>query len=72
MYQKQNGLTVGSPNLRKIDVIEIERVTYSEAGGRRKNAGGKMKVTSIMLLKTHGEKMTEIGFSIMLLKSKEL
>ncbi len=43
MYQKQNGLTVGSPNLRKIDVIEIQRVTYSEAGGRRKNAGGKNK-----------------------------
>jgi hypothetical protein len=41
------------------------------AGGER-TRGEKIKVTSIMLLKTHGEKMTEIGFSIMLLKSKEL
>ena len=29
-----------------------------------------MKVTSIMLLKTNGEKMSEIGLSIMLMKNK--
>jgi len=36
--------------------------------GQRKNAGGKMKVTSIMLLKTNAEKMPDIGLSIILLK----
>jgi len=34
--------------------------------------GEKMKVTSIMLLKTHGEKMPEIGLSIMLMKIHEI
>jgi hypothetical protein len=31
-----------------------------------------MKVTSIMLLKTHGEKMSETGLSIIYLKTKHI
>jgi hypothetical protein len=41
----------------------------SEGG---KTRGGKMQVTSNMLLKTNGEKMSEISLSKMLLKNKEL
>jgi hypothetical protein len=37
---------------------------------RKKRGGGKMKVSSIMLLKTNGGKMSEIGLSIMLMKRK--
>ena len=40
--------------------------------GHEKRAGGKMKVTSNMLLKTNGEKMSEICLSKMLLKKNEL
>ncbi len=32
--------------------------------------GEKMQVTSIMLLKTNVEKMTDLGLSIMLMKNK--
>jgi hypothetical protein len=32
--------------------------------------GEKMQVSSIMLLKTNGEKMPEMGLSIMLMKRK--
>ena len=39
------------------------------AGMSRKNAGEKMKVSSIMLLKTNGVKMSETGLSIMLMKT---
>jgi hypothetical protein len=35
-----------------------------------KTRGEKMKVSSIMLLKTNGGKMSEIGLSIMLMKRK--
>jgi hypothetical protein len=38
--------------------------------GRQKTRGQKMKVSSIMLLKTNGEKMPEKGLSIMLMKIK--
>jgi hypothetical protein len=38
--------------------------------GSEKTRGEKMKVSSIMLLKTHVVKMSEIGLSIMLMKTK--
>jgi hypothetical protein len=38
--------------------------------GQQKARGEKMKVSSIMLLKTHGVKMSETGLSIMLMKRK--
>ena len=60
-------------NLAKIYVIEIKIVSLFLGGqGSEKTRGGKMKVTSIMLLKTNGEKMSEIGLSIILLKINEL
>jgi hypothetical protein len=37
--------------------------------GPAKSGGEKMKVYSIMLLKTHGEKMSLFGLSMMLLKT---
>ena len=37
-----------------------------------KRGGGEMKGTSIMLLKTNGGKMSEIGLSIMLMKTKNI
>jgi hypothetical protein len=37
-----------------------------------RKAGGEMKVSSIMLLKTHVEKMSVQGLSMMLMKINEL
>jgi hypothetical protein len=37
-----------------------------------KTRGEKMKETSIMLLKTNGEIMSEIGLSIMLMKTRNI
>jgi hypothetical protein len=59
-------------NLEKIYVIETKSISSFPAGGWKKTRGEKMKVSSIMLLKTHGEKMSETGLSIMLLKIRLL
>jgi hypothetical protein len=53
-------------------LIHIKRVITSLAAGGEETRGGKMKGTSIMLLKTNVEKMTEIGLSIMFMKGKDL
>jgi hypothetical protein len=66
---KQKRLAFKDENRRKSYLIEIRRVISFMAGGREKNAGGKMKVSSIMLLKTNGGKMSEIDLSIMLMKT---
>jgi hypothetical protein len=53
--------------------IEKQGVIDSNLAGWRKNAGGgEMKVSSIMLLKTHVEKMSVLRLSIMLMKRHEL
>jgi hypothetical protein len=59
-----------SGNLRKPYVVEIKPVSEFVAARSRKTRGEKMKVTSIMLLKTNVEKMPETGLSIMLMKTK--
>jgi hypothetical protein len=42
------------------------------AEGQQKTRGEKMKVSPIMLLKTNGEKMSEIGLAIMFMKTSKL
>ncbi len=54
----------------KIQANDIKRVSHCSAIGLPKTRGGKMKVTSIMLLKTHGEKLSDYRLSIMLMKNK--
>jgi hypothetical protein len=50
--------------------LKSQELGSSEWQGSGKTRGKKMKVTSIMLLKTHVVKMSDIGLSIMLLKNK--
>jgi len=67
---KQKRLAINSENPVKIYIIETNTVSsLLEGGAAKKRGGGKMKVSSIMLLKTNGVKMTEIGLSIMLMKT---
>ena len=56
----------------KCQVVEIKQINCLAMRSAQKTRGEKMKVTSIMLLKTHGEKMPETGLSIMLLKDKQV
>ena len=50
--------------------MKIKQLVCFWCSGSEKTRGGKMKVTSIMLLKTHVVKMSDIGLSIILLKHK--
>jgi hypothetical protein len=58
--------------LAKTYLIETKRVSSVFVDRSQKTRGRKMKVTSIMLLKTNGEKMSETGLSIILLKKNKL
>ncbi len=55
---------------QKIQVVETNSVNRIALRLGSKNAGEKMKVSSIMLLKTNASKMSETSLSIMLLKNK--
>jgi hypothetical protein len=57
-------------NLAGIDIIETKTVSLRLVVGERKTRGENMKVSSIMLLKTNGGKMSETGLSIMFMKRK--
>jgi hypothetical protein len=57
--------------LQKPMSLRLQGLPYSVWQGR-KTRGEKMKETSIMLLKTNGEKMTEIDLSIMLMKTRNI
>jgi hypothetical protein len=73
MYQKQKGLAMNCKNLSEIYIIDNKTVsTVSWTWRVVKKKGGKMKVTSIMLLKTNGEKMSVFRLSKMLMKTNEL
>ena len=50
--------------------LKLSWLLYSSLPSSEKTRGGKMKVTSIILLKTNVEKMPEIGLSIMYMKTK--
>ena len=55
---------------KKYISLKLKLLAYSWWPGSEKTRGGKMKVTSIMLLKTNRGKMSEINLSIILLKNK--
>jgi hypothetical protein len=62
-----------SENYAKIYSTEIKRVSSFLGGqGDEKKGGPKMKVSSIMLLKTNVEKMSVCGLAKMLLKTHNL
>jgi hypothetical protein len=52
--------------------LKLKQLVQSGWQCSEKTRGEKMKVTSIMLLKAHGEKMSDLGLSIMLLKINKL
>ena len=52
--------------------LKLQYLAYSLCRLDKKRGGEKMKVSSIMLLKTNGEKMSVFWLSIMLLKKHEL
>jgi hypothetical protein len=54
----------------KIYLIETKMLILFRTAGCQKTRGEKMKVSSIMLLKTNGSKMSDFGLSIILLKNK--
>ncbi len=56
--------------LAKMYVVETKMVSLFLGQTSEKMRGEKMKDSPIMLLKTHVEKMSEIGLAIMLLKNK--
>jgi hypothetical protein len=70
MLQNQKELSLVSQKGVGVYVIEIKCVSKLTGAGNQKTRGEKMKVSSIMLLKTHVEKMSESGLSTMLLKNK--
>jgi hypothetical protein len=65
---KQKELAINNQDDPKFYIFETNAVSSFLMAGPRKNGGEKMKVSSIMLLKTNGGKMSEIGLSIMLMK----
>ena len=67
---KQKRLAMKSRNLPKSYVIETKPVSELVAARSRKTRGEKMKVSSIMLLKTNVGKVSETGLSIILMKTK--
>jgi len=72
MFRKRKGLAINSQNLEKIYVIEKKVVSLFRGAVQRKTRGGKMKVSLAMLLKTHGEKMSENRSLTMLMKKSQL
>jgi hypothetical protein len=73
MYQKKMGLAKNVENQAKIYAIENKIVILSLAARvAGKKRGRKKPVNCIKLLKTNGEKMSEIKLAIMLLKNKQV
>jgi len=57
---------------QEFQVVDSKLVSVICGNGPPKSAGGDNEVTSIMLLKTNGSKMSELCLSIILLKIKDL
>ena len=53
-------------------IHEIKRVIHETREQPQKTRGEKMKVSPIMLLKTHVEKMSEIGHAIICMKTMNI
>jgi hypothetical protein len=58
--------------LQNHQVVEIKQVKCIALTSASEKAGGEMKVSSIMLLKTHVEKMSLCGLSIIFMIINEL
>jgi hypothetical protein len=58
--------------LEKPILLKLSQLVHLLQPGSEKTRGEKMKVSSIMLLKTNALKMSETSLSIMLLKNKLL
>jgi hypothetical protein len=70
--RKQRELAIYDEDLVKFYVIEIKSVMEFPARSRKKTRGEKMKVSPIMLLKTHVEKMSETGHAIICMKTRNI
>jgi len=68
----QKELAIYGENPEKLYVIEIKPVKSFQARSSKKTRGENMKVSPIMLLKTHVEKMSETGHAIICMKTKHL
>ena len=69
---KQRELAIFDEDLEKLYVIEITPVIAFPARSRKKTRGENMKVSPIMLLKTHVEKMSETGHATIYMITKHL
>jgi hypothetical protein len=58
--------------LRKAMLLKTSRLANSESESGRETRGPKMKASSIMSLKTHIEKMSDLRISTILLKTHQL
>ena len=72
MYKKINKLSILQGNTVEIDMIEIKRVIRLDGKWLEKTRGEKMKVSAIMLLKTHVSKMSETGLAIISMKTMHI
>jgi hypothetical protein len=72
MSMKQKELSEKRPLLANSHAIENKWVIKSKRVRRKENAGENMKGCFAMLLKTHVEKMSGFGLSMILLKIKHL
>ncbi|MGA3327138.1 MAG: hypothetical protein ABSF45_21950, partial [Terriglobia bacterium] len=63
---------INSQNIEQIYVIENMVVSLFRVAGQREARGGKWMVSLEMLLKTHGEKMSENRSLAMLMKKSQL
>ena len=70
--RKQKGLATASENFLEMYIIETKIDSHFKGSGRQETRGEKMKVSSTMLLKTNGEKMSVFRLSTMLMKTQEL
>jgi hypothetical protein len=66
------GLSVESRGFQKLHLIHIKRVSLSCGHRGEKTRGGNMKDSLAMLMKTHGEKMSDNRSLAMLMIINEL
>ena len=70
--RKQRELAIYDEDLENFYLSETKSVTPFPVRNCKKTRGEDMKVSPIMLLKTHVEKMSETGHAIICLKTKHL
>ena len=70
--EKRNELAVLKEDRGEMYIHEIKRVIDATRKEQQKTRGEKMKVSPIMLLKTHVEKMSETGHAIICMKIRHI